>query len=235
MKFDWLIQIKNNFRYNILANFLQYFTFNCVTFDFFDKLDYTFLNSQGHKSVIDHFCLSLNLNDHVECLDVEHCGINLSDHSPIILSLNLKHEINAENYNNEDSRDQCLSFSWSEATDYDIDNYKLLLSELINEIYIPDSLLNCLYDCDECNHDHGSEFEKLVSQILSSIETASINSIPNNLFKQKKKHIPGWNNYVREKRECAIEWHNLWKSSNSPSYGFLFDMRKLVENIIMLL
>jgi len=52
-------------------------------------VDYTFINTLGHRSLIDHFLTSANLNPLAERVSVCHVGDNPSDHEPLSISINL--------------------------------------------------------------------------------------------------------------------------------------------------
>ena len=42
----------------------------------------------------------------------------------------------------------------------------------------------------------------------------------------KQKGIRGWNKKVREARDKAILWHNIWKENDRPKNGIIFEIRK---------
>ena len=41
-----------------------------------------------------------------------------------------------------------------------------------------------------------------------------------------RKSVPGWSNYVAEKRNKSLFWHNIWKENNSPSDGLISEIRR---------
>ena len=45
----------------------------------------------------------------------------------------------------------------------------------------------------------------------------------NNLSNQR---FPGWNEYCKDKRKVALNWHNIWKDNGRPRHGYIANMRR---------
>lgn len=75
--------------------------------------------------------------------------------------------------------------------------------------------------CDQ----HAEQIEKYYNDVVDACLKAANDCIP--LHKQRShSYIPGFNQYVREKKESAILWHRIWKSNNCPRHGVIADIRR---------
>jgi len=129
----------NSLHTQALNNFVQ--NEELVFCDMSDTADilFTYENvSSSTESIIDHFIVSENMYRNLLDYRSIHDGNNLSDHAPILLSLNLvtsrEHKCDVREYT---KRPQ-----WDKTTDSNIADYKHALSELFSHIKLP---LNALY------------------------------------------------------------------------------------------
>lgn len=105
------------------------------------NIDFTYESSTGSKSVIDHFMVSQNLSDSILSYQVLHDGDNLSDHSALVLCLDISIQYHASEQ--ERSNQFCPHPLWRRATDEQLCNYRDTLNVLLNTIPLPEQLLHC--------------------------------------------------------------------------------------------
>ena len=44
--------------------------------------------------------------------------------------------------------------------------------------------------------------------------------------KVSNQRFPGWNEYCKDKRKDALNWHNIWKDNGRPRHGYIANMRR---------
>ena len=206
-----------------LYEFFQQESLHCLSQN--SSVDYTFESRVSHeRSLIDHFLVSENLNSNVKHYSVRHDALNGSDHSPVVLDIDIDTSVKQCNemlYNKSNDSERLL---WDKATPNDIENYEKTLEEILlhGEIY---PTLQC-NDLLCTNEDHKSYIHKFYNYLTDASVLAGWLTIPSSITKKPyKKSIQGWNAYVRNKQHDAIFWHNIWKSAGSPQHGVLADLR----------
>lgn len=184
------------------------------------KVDYTFESkANGERSLIDHFLVSDNLFDCINKYEVVHEGDNLSDHSALCMGLDISTVCETLS-----SDDPVFSPSWSSASLENIRDYQISLDSILESIIIPWEAFTCQnYFCTK----HCSAIETFHNDVINACINASSSTIPHaGSASPVKKGIPGWNEKVKELRDQAIFWHNIWKDNNSPREGILADIRR---------
>ena len=197
--------------------------------DVLNDSNYTYESYNGVKSIIDHFILTENCIANVIDYDVLHDGFNLSDHSPIMITLDTQFRLLNNSDNNDDLQDNNIVLDWDNATDDDIMNYKNYLNEFLNFINIPDEITHCVnFRCNQHGINVINNYLEIVinAMILSANMSIPVKSSNNNPHKPK---LPGWNTYVKQKKESAILWHRIWKESGCPTDGHLFHIRRFTR------
>ena len=186
---------------------------------------FTFINSLGNKSLIDHFCLDSSVVEMISDFDIISEGDNLSDHLPVMMEIKLPCPLNIDrggifsnNINVPKSR-----FDWSNANGEDICDFKLNLDNHLSKIDVP---LNSVICNDFSCSDHYDEFLKFHFDIIDACARSTIESIGKCKIKNPENKLIGWNKLVRPYKDSAILWHKIWKDSGSPSSGIIFDIRK---------
>ena len=173
--------------------------------------DFTFENTFGHRSDIDHFLVSDNLSNGVRC-SILHDASNFSDHAVVSVALPLQ-------------IDHCVprdgpaktQVKWDEATPEHKRAYQDLLTALINDPTRHDNANAIPASIDELTvmHDH----------IVSCCTEASMRTIPTR--KSHRKHgLAGWNDHVRPHRETALFWNIIWKQCGRPATGSVACIRR---------
>ena len=190
----------------------------------FSQVDYTFESACASRSCIDHIIVSQNLNDGVEkytCLfDVN----NGSDHVPVIAEFVFDCEYLKNNGVIKNNKTM-----WYKANENDIDKYKASLNVNLDN-FVKDCMTGVL-DCldPHCKSDeHVCCLENLYGAIIDACLLSSEVTIPQskNKHNQKKCSMPGFNEYVKEYMDNAMEWHRVWKMQGRPAQGYVAEMRK---------
>jgi exonuclease III len=187
-------------------------------------IDYTYeSHCNGTKTKIDHIFVTENLEHNVVSYQVLHEGDNLSDHSPIIIELNL--DMFYTNYNCENNF-ASYKLKWDEASKEDISKYMKKLHCLLDEIHIPWEAIQCnLNVCNIKCTEHKQQLSTYYNEIIQHSLNAADMCIPR-YNTGKKTIIPGWNEFVKYYKEQAIFWHVLWKSNGSPRLGTIAGIRR---------
>ena len=112
--------------------------------------------------------------------------------------------------------------AWHKATDDVIVLYQNILSDLLDEIYLPHEALVC---DDKCCVVHGPEIDQLHDNIIYALLQAGTWAIP--VIKPPiSKIVTGWNDYVDQYFKSSLLWHNIWKANGQPSLGIIADLHK---------
>ena len=220
----------NNARVDIFNEFINVSDLNCVTLEPHFDIQYTFINSLLHKSLIDHFCISSRIKSKLKSCFVLDDGDNLSDHLPLMIHIesNVFGTKYIKDQNNYADESLAIKVCWSDATDTDISDYKYVLDQLLNDISLPvEGVINCLNV--HCLV-HRKIFMEFLSGILECIELATLATIPvkykRNSHGKKSKLLAGWSTYVKRYREKSILWHNIWKDCGRPNEGCVANIHK---------
>ena len=186
-----------------------------------DDMYFTFESVNGSRSCIDHFIFCENVYDIVKGFSVLRDGNNLSDHLPISLEVE-GHIVGAEPVNEFECNN---IIRWDLATNISIDNYKMILDDILETFNLPQSVLNCN---DHFCTSHNGIILEYFKNIIDAVRIATAIAIPK---KQniKKKGIPGWNQYVQSFKNSSILWNNIWKSAGSPIVGELYNMKNFTK------
>ena len=197
----------------LLKQFLEEELLKCVSLQCSNS-EFTFENSTGSKSFIDHFVVSESLNN---CkVNVSHDGSNLTEHNPITLettcsSISIPNKIFYRN-----------RIQWVKATNEHICNYKNLLDHYLRQFFLNTNFLECNdFNCtmhDDCI------LEKL-EHIIDIIKFCANATIPNKRY-SNRQGLVGWNDFVKPYKEKSIFWHDIWKTSGKPQTGQLAELRR---------
>lgn len=180
--------------------------------------DFTFESATGHRSLIDHFLLSLNFADlPFISSSVRYDGDNLSDHNALLLKLRLPVS-NHDRGNGRSTETPQPHVVWRKATKENLQNYRLSLELRLQELHLP-------VECSACSDDACC---RLISQYYDDLSNSCIMSanecIPRT---SKRKPVAGWSEHVKPYKERSIFWHSLWRSNGFPRQGEVYNiMRK---------
>ena len=149
----------------------QFLTEECV-FEPNNSIDFTYESKvSGDRSFLDHFLLSENFRSKIRKYDVLHEGDNLSDHSPVMLTLSLS----VDCFTPRDVTHKSLKLNWNRASDQAIDHYQHLLSKQLSTVPVPVEACMC---CDHSCTEHSSDITQYCDDIIRCLTNASIKTIP---------------------------------------------------------
>ncbi len=189
-------------------------------------ITYTYESKQNYaRSSLDHFLITQNLTGLITKYSVINEVDNPSDHLPLVITLQLDQLqlSRPPSPANKGTSKRCL---WEKAELEHLDNYKRQLDKNLAEIIIPLDALHC-NDLFCTRHKH--QIDNFAQSIVNACLSSSLITIPVNDDKcrrRKRQNTPGWNDNVRQIRDKAIFWHNIWKSNDCPQTGLLFDIRR---------
>lgn len=185
------------------------------------NVDYTFESkASGERSLLDHFIVSENLVGSICEHNVVHRGDNLSDHSPIEITM----DISTRYTEDPVSRTESTHLMWNKANSNNLQAYKEKLDTNLSALQYPHKALNC---CDYSCQQHSNDIEQFHDAIVSACLMAGDASIPKSIDSTNCQ--PGWNDFVKEHKNEALNWHKIWKSHNSPHTGHVATMRRLTR------
>ena len=208
-----------------LFEFLQRENLHCLTQQ--GNIDYSFKSRMSHeRSLIDHFFISEIISNHALHCYVQHDALNFSDHSPVFLDIDIGTTVSMCNVTNFDVSTEYEKLLWDKATQDDIDNYKKTLDEILSCKDNSSDFLFCRdIMCTNCQHK--THIEGLYNYLIDASVFAGRLTIPTSTGKSPRKNaIHGWNAYIRDKRDKAIFWHDMWKNAGSPKCGVVADIRR---------
>jgi exonuclease III len=185
------------------------------------KYDFTYESkATGARSAVDHFLISNNLVMATSRYDVVHDGDNLSDHA--LLSMNVNIPCQKEYINNNTSEAPAKPM-WIKASSDEVEMYKIMLDNCLNEIQIPWDAV-CCNNLACKNSTHSELLNEFHNDIVNACLAASEKHIPHS--KSSSNVIAGWTDDVEPFRDKAIFWHNLWKDNGFPRNGVIADIRR---------
>ena len=156
------------------------------------NIDYTYNFCMTRFSFIDHFILSTALYEtSIESCIVRHDGDNLSDHDPILLSLNINWSTIALT-----KRHANVRVAWTKATQNNTTEYKLALQERLKAVLPPSESLTC-HDIKCCNPEHAAQLNNYSSQLIHACLESATSTIPSSFQSLAKSNVlPGWNEHA---------------------------------------
>jgi len=216
---DFNVDFSRNWLHTeILSSFCDNMNIKPVYGHFNCNIDYTYNFDMSRFNTLDHFLLSGVLYE--KCVDgacVLHEVDNLSDHDPILLELSLDVQYVGFAANVYTPR-----ASWKKASNLDLFNYRLVLSQNLTNLDLDTDVLTCHnVNCKKAEH-----FRALAGYacgITDACLDACKNAIPCTTVKQKSGRMAGWSEYVQPLRDKSLFWHNLWVDNGRPHSGAVAD------------
>ena len=183
-----------------------------------NRIDFTFESmSTGDRSHIDHFLVSENLLNRVINYDVTHDALNLSDHSPIIIELDIQAVSIPQPVNTSTNP----KLSWRDASPESLEAYHNCLADSLGEVNIPFDVIECTNpNCTE----HYNSIGVYCDELVNCISTSGDVTIPKRKISGTRK--AGWNEFVRPFRDTSLFWHAIWKQAGSPRFGWVAQIRR---------
>ena len=181
----------------------------------------TFTAHDGTRSLLDYIFVSSDI--HTSNYNVISDGTNLSDHDPVTISSSIS--INQVDPPPRGSCNKGRRPEWHKASDENIEFYKNILNDKLNQIQVPWDALRCT-EWASCNK-HFSIFNNFFEAIVEACNSACVEVIPHSPpGRLQNKVIPGWNNTVKEKYKTSKFWHEMWVMNNRPCTGWVAQIRR---------
>ena len=183
--------------------------------------DYTFADFVNHRfSCIDHFFLP---NDLMNCVNEVHViedPMNLSNHSPIVMDLNLQSVC----VNEEPMKNATSKIAWHKVNINDpvVTVYQKRVTSLIKRLVTRSVYTCCDISCKSATHiqELNDWCDDLIDLCLMS------DSVFPRTKQQRKRIIPGWQEEVMVYKEESLFWFSIWKSHNRPKNGIVYNNMK---------
>ena len=185
-------------------------------------IDYTHVHTDMKSlSTIDHFFVNQRLLDSIQDAGPVHLGDNLSRHSPIMIKICLpviKDKV--------DSPRAPLNRrpAWYKATQADVDLYRTLLTEKLDQIHVPESIHCSDISCKNINHVEARDqflLDTMSCLIETSYQCIPLNAKHGNRNAATAQPLPGWNESIAPLKHDSRFWHAVWASAGKPTTGSL--------------
>ena len=120
-----------------LKDYLLHENFKCCIEHVLSEIDYIYESKiNNERSLIDHICVSENIFNAINGYTVLHHSHNLSDHSAVILSLDIDVDyVTMQNEVIDDDLNNCVD--WSKATPEQINEYSDYLNNQLAGVSCP--------------------------------------------------------------------------------------------------
>lgn len=213
---DWNTDLsRNNKQTNTFVSFIDNESLH-PAIDFFNaNVPFTFKPS---RSTIDHFVISDSLWYSLEMYESLFDVDCFSDHVPV--RLQLKIDIN---YHAESIIARKPTIAWYKCTQQHINMYQDELNKHLSEINQYQTVFTCVdVHCDV----HSDAISKLYSDIIDALKKSDIFFPRTGSSTTRSDPIPGWNDYVKNYREKAMLWHNIWIDCGKPHHGEVANIRR---------
>ena len=163
-------------------------------------------------TLIDGILLSRSLSDKVGSACISHYGNNVSDHSPVEISMNFELEL----FRQKES-EQTEYVPWSSLSDDHLSSFSDAMEYHLRQISVPfHSILHGNSLCHDNNHVF--LIEKYYEDIVRAIIQAD------SILPRKRhglaKHF--WSEELNDLKLQSLDAHNLWKDSGCPRAGNIF-------------
>ena len=213
---NWNVDINRNWCHTaLLESFSEHMSLMLADRHIGCSVDYTYNFNMQRFSCLDHFMLSGVLFDmSVLSVSVRHDGENISDHDPLVMSLNLEggvFELTDRSFKQR--------IAWWKTNESNTHEYRQLLRQLLGTIKLPVDALTC-HDPNCRNVGHSIALNAYAHALTDSCLQAAATVFPHT-GQGVKRCLPGWNEYVKPEREQAILWHNIWVECGRPRDGWV--------------
>ena len=188
----------------------------------FGKIPYTYFQEMsGKHSAIDHIFVDTNLSSCTVSYDIFDECVNLSDHWPVVCTLNL--------VNSCDSNVKCSKRTGSKSPvtgvlrwdKGNVSGYYDMTYGLLQDVSAPSSIVSAKCDTFRCNHwnDINSYYHAIVDA-LNYATSVNIPCVSGNTF----KHY--WSQELNDLKRASFEAHQMWLQNGKPNSGLINDIRR---------
>lgn len=184
------------------------------------ECDYTFVDFVNQRfACIDHFFVSNSITNCVNAVQVIEDPLNLSNHCPIVMDLNL-HSVSVHE---EPVKKISSKIAWHkvDVNDPVIRVYQECVNNHLSKL-VPRSVYTC---CDVAceSKKHIQELNEWCDDLID-LCLASDYIFPRT--RQRGKVIPGWQDEVKVYKDESLFWFNTWKYHNKPNFGVVYENMK---------
>ena len=208
---DWNSDItRNNVQTNTFLSFVEEESLS-LGLDFQDaKVPYTFHNANS-TSTIDHFLITKNLDQYISKYESLFLVNDFSDHVPLILEL----DINIAHFK-EIPRSFLQTTAWQKCSLSEKQQFVDVLNRLLLQINIQHEAITCKeVNCTK----HSESIRNMYNDIIMFCSEADKVLSKSNASIVKKDIMVGWNDYVKEHKDEALYWHQVWLDNGRPPQG----------------
>ena len=208
---DWNSDItRNNIQTNTFLSFIEEESLS-LGLNFKDcNVPYTFHNNNS-LSTLDHFLVTKNISQYITRYESLFMIDDFSDHVPLRLELN----VNIACFD-DIPRAFANSTSWQKCTLEDKNEFVHNLDRLLLQIDIQQEAIKC--NDLNCNT-HTDSIRKLYNTIISFCLEADKKIPKTNSSNAQNDIVIGWNDYVRDHKDKALYWHQVWLDNGRPPQG----------------
>ena len=209
---------EQNHPYSILVNdfMREYGLVSCFDSipNFDHSLHYTRCDVKKNSyTFIDCIVVSHSLQPLIENAEICHHHLNVSDHIPLRLTLN----VNVESF-----LDKKKTFSnyipWNSLKEEELYSFRYIMTYQLDQIQIPITSINH-YDVHCTDDQHALSLEKYYYDIVEAVVKAD-QSLP------RRKHgisKPFWSPELNELKQKSFDAFILWKSAGCPRSGVIYN------------
>ena len=204
-----------------LKQFMEFLDMKCSWDHANSVKEDTFYAFNGNgSSCIDYYLMSDGLYNGVLSSVVLWDGVNLSPHQPVLLNASI--ELSYERTEQNVSAAAKPVLSWHKATEAQLEMYKAKLDSCLENINIPESLVDC--NQPGCRDErHMLMIDNLCDDIVQACLNASDGVIP---VVKMKKGVPRWNEVAKPLKDDALFWNAIWVSCGKPHNGVVCQIRR---------
>ena len=117
---------------------------------------------------------------------------------------------------------------WDDASMTDLWRYNRGVDSILSSLLPPTITLACSdLNC------HSSEHKGVITDCCKAVENCLRNAgaehIPSQAPRRNRPVIPGWNNFVSEKRAAALEAFRIWKENDRPLTGLIWEVKRRTQ------
>ena len=208
---------------DVISSFVYDLNLSFVDLNFSDDVQFTYLGHDGSKSWLDHVAVSTPCVSLVTSVHSIMDGRNLSDHNPLVLSLDLS--VVSVVCPPVAFKTTCPA--WFKATPEIIGQYQssVLQSLAALSSSLDDEVVLCCNPLCTAHHQH---LELICGQLVKCLKEAAESSIPCRGSGRRRK-VAGWSEFVKPELVASQWWYKLWLDAGSPSAGVLFQLKKLAH------
>ena len=178
--------------------------------------------SEAHNSVswLDHCVSTYNAHHKIQCMKILD-EITFTDHIPLCFKYNIQlSKLNNMFDSVGDNNQRCDSVTdWVNASDAAKEQYYMKTGTVLNNINYPSVLVCSDMKCNSIIH--RNEISEIYQEIVSKLLSTGYECIGEKKVKNYNI-VPGWNDYVKDHHCVARDAYLLWRDSNKPRQGELF-------------